>query len=130
MEDKVYVVWWNNGEPYEDNCQDIDIIFRTRKEAEKYLDDRFDRFATYSWDYKNQTRVPDHMWRAKLNKEPYICVKGFDKCEDCSIYEDWINAEEETETPCEEYDQVSMNYPDPYQNDVYAIREFTIGREY
>lgn len=37
--DKVYVVWYDNGEEYDDNYQDIDRIFSSYDDAEKYLDD-------------------------------------------------------------------------------------------
>lgn len=37
--DKVYVVWYDNGEDYDDNYQDIDRIFSNYDDAEKYLDD-------------------------------------------------------------------------------------------
>ena len=37
--DKVYVVWFDNGEEYGDNCQDIDTIFSCYDDAAKYLDD-------------------------------------------------------------------------------------------
>jgi hypothetical protein len=37
--DKVYVVWYDNGEEYDDNYQDIDRIFSSYDDAAKYLDD-------------------------------------------------------------------------------------------
>ena len=37
--DKVYVVWYDNGEDYDDNYQDIDRIFSSYDDAAKYLDD-------------------------------------------------------------------------------------------
>lgn len=37
--DKVYVVWYDNGEDYDDNFQDIDSIFSSYDDAVKYLDD-------------------------------------------------------------------------------------------
>lgn len=37
--DKVYVVWYDNGEDYDDNYQDIDTIFSSYYDAVKYLDD-------------------------------------------------------------------------------------------
>lgn len=39
VKDKVYVVWYDNGEDYDDNYQDIDRIFSNYDDAEKYLDD-------------------------------------------------------------------------------------------
>lgn len=39
VKDKVYVVWYDNGEEYEDNFQDIDRIFSSYDDAVKYLDD-------------------------------------------------------------------------------------------
>lgn len=36
--DKVYVVWYDNGEDYDDNYQDIDTIFSSYDDAVKYLD--------------------------------------------------------------------------------------------
>lgn len=35
--DKVYVVWYDNGEPYEDGFSDIDAIFKTVEEAKRYV---------------------------------------------------------------------------------------------
>lgn len=37
--DKVYVVWYDNGLEWDDNFQDIDRIFMSYDDAEKYLDD-------------------------------------------------------------------------------------------
>lgn len=37
--DRVYVVWFDNGEDYDDNYQDIDRIFSNYDDAVKYLDD-------------------------------------------------------------------------------------------
>lgn len=39
VKDKVYVVWYDNGEEYDDNYQDIDRIFSNYDDAVKYLDD-------------------------------------------------------------------------------------------
>ena len=39
VRDKVYVVWFNNGLEWDDNFQDIDRIFSSYEDAEKYLDD-------------------------------------------------------------------------------------------
>lgn len=39
VKDKVYVVWYDNGEEYDDNYQDIDRIFSNYDNAVKYLDD-------------------------------------------------------------------------------------------
>lgn len=39
VKDKVYVVWYDNGEEYDDNYQDIDRIFSSYDDAAKYLDD-------------------------------------------------------------------------------------------
>ena len=39
VKDKVYVVWYDNGEEYDDNYQDIDRIFSNYNDAVKYLDD-------------------------------------------------------------------------------------------
>lgn len=40
---KVYVVWFDNCEAWEDNVQYIEKIFATREAAEEWLDDCFDR---------------------------------------------------------------------------------------
>lgn len=39
VKDKVYVVWYDNGEEYDDNYQDIDTIFSSYDDAAKYLND-------------------------------------------------------------------------------------------
>lgn len=36
---RVYVVWYDNGEEYDDNYRDIDKIFYNYDDAVKYLDD-------------------------------------------------------------------------------------------
>lgn len=36
---KVYVVWYDNCEPWEDNFQDIEAIFETFQEAVDYIED-------------------------------------------------------------------------------------------
>lgn len=40
MGDYVYVVWYDNGEMWEDNCQDIEGIFSTQNKAESFLEEK------------------------------------------------------------------------------------------
>lgn len=37
---KVYVVWYDNGEAYEDNYQDIEAICSSYEKAVKFIEDR------------------------------------------------------------------------------------------
>ena len=37
---KVYVAWYDNGEAYEDNFQEIEAIFSSYENAVKFIEDR------------------------------------------------------------------------------------------
>ncbi len=102
---KAYVVWYNSGEPYEDNFQCIERIFSTREKAEAYLADleKFDGRTFKS----NEGFVSHVRWRQPEPK--HKCEKvieafdengesHFNTCFDCDKadcckleeeYEDW-----------------------------------------
>lgn len=130
---KVYVVWWDNGEPWEDNYQDIEVIFATREEAEEYLDARYDRYETKTYDTKLKKLVSCYMWEHHVSDEPYTCKDGRTECEGCPKYEEWFEAEEmdisyEEDVPCDEYYDMDDKYADMYGNETWAIHEFELGK--
>ena len=51
----VYVVWYDNGESWEDNFRCIEKIFSTREAAEKYLDDMCVRAKDNFWELEHYT---------------------------------------------------------------------------
>lgn len=131
-DNKVYVVWWNDGEAYEDNFQDIEAIFATREEAEKYLDANYDRHESTTWDYKLKRQIPCHRWETHVNDVPYTCKEGRTECDGCPLYEDWLeNGEKDIpydeDAPCREYEYVCANHKEPGDYNVWSIREFRLG---
>lgn len=75
----VYVVWYDDNEPYEDNYQRIDTIFSSWEEAENYLNKKglIKKENDWRWVYADGISV-------KV-KEPYWEHEG---CEDdyCPTY--------------------------------------------
>ena len=65
----VYVVWYDNMEPYEDNFSCIDAIFSSYEEAASFLDSDEARTKTVEvvWEYANgvNCRVRRTEWRYK-----------------------------------------------------------------
>ena len=67
VKDKVYVVWYDNGEEYDDNYQDIDRIFSNYNDAVKYLDD-----CSYIKQVENGYNGEYMEWRVPYDEEyPY-----------------------------------------------------------
>lgn len=130
---KVYVVWYDDGEAWEDNFQDIEAVFTTREEAEEYLDAHYDRYETTTWDYKLNKMVPCYMWETHTNDVPYTCKEGRTECDGCPIYEDWLEAEHkdvpyDEDVPCDEYSEVCFNHKDVGDYMTWKIREFELGK--
>ena len=93
----VYVVWFDNGESWEDNFRCIEKIFSTREAAEKYLDDGY-------------VRTKDNLWEP----EYYTCkIRGDNNCSLCDKYNAWIDSDYDVDAPCEEYDKLPDNYEHP-----------------
>lgn len=100
---KVYVVWWDNGEQWEDHWQNIDGIFLTREVAEKYLDENYERYMSKSYDSKSHKMIDVVKWKLKP-VEPKVCkTTGYEYCDDCDKYLDWLDNDCEPEDFCEEY---------------------------
>lgn len=120
---KVYVVWWNNGEEWEDNWQFIDKIFLTREAAEKYLGDigfiKEEHKAWKTYDWENH-KVLDTYIR---DKKEYVCKEGYTECDNCQKYLEWIDNDYEPEDFCDEYDNMPDGYPD-YTS--YEIQEWEV----
>lgn len=65
-----YVVWYDNMEPYDDHYIEIDAIFSSWEEAERYINDRYG-------DYKNfkRERVKDYIYPWGFSKTLIIsCI--------------------------------------------------------
>lgn len=79
---KVYVVWYDNGEPWGDNFSDIEAIFATREDAEKYLNK-----------YYVRDEISKSKWQHDKTIGDYTCRCGFKKCDGednlCPVYEKW-----------------------------------------
>lgn len=61
--DSVFLVWYDNGEPYEDNYRCVEKIFRSYKRAEKYLVEENDCRKDVSLGYT--------VWKPKKDVCPY-----------------------------------------------------------
>ena len=110
---KVYVVNYDNGEPYEDGFHCIDNIFSTYEEAEKYLID-MDTIKR-EWGFGKPT------W----SFPKYVCSMNNMDCEDCPKREQDVDengyryCEEEFERDTSEYD-----------NSFYTIEEYNLLTNY
>lgn len=84
---KAYIVWYDNGEEYEDNYQCIEKIFATREAAEEYLDEEYERFDCMlggtGW------KIPE-----------FVCSMGNIDCRKCPKYNEFMACE--TGFCCEE----------------------------
>lgn len=127
MIDKVYIAWFDNGEAYEDNWQNVEAVFATRVEAEAYLDSRYDRHEKKRWDYKLQAPVVDYVWETHVNNPPYVCKDGYVSCgSHCPKWEFWFEeSDDQDDLPCEEYGKVYHNIKKDYCT--WTIREFELG---
>lgn len=80
--DVLYVVWYDNGEPYEDNQQDVEAICDSFEKAEKFIKDRGyvkDHYDRELHSYEMQTYSPitvqeywneyEYMFIEKMRKE-------------------------------------------------------------
>ena len=74
---KVYLVWSDNGEPYEDGFSYIEKIFTTKEAAEKYLDDRHTR--------------KDIGRKTNWVNPKFVCSMGNIDCHDCPKQEQDID---------------------------------------
>lgn len=102
----IYIVWYDNGEAWEDHFRLIEKIFSTREAAEKYLDDRY-------------ARTKDNLWEP----EHYTCkIRGDNNCSLCEKYNAWIDLDYDTDAPCEEYDKL----PDDYEHPSWDIEEYEV----
>ena len=70
---KVYLVWWDNGEPWEDNSELVEAVFNNLDSAEKYLDDRHKRDELRGYNGEHQT------W----SDPKFVCSMNNMDCEDC-----------------------------------------------
>lgn len=107
---KVYVVDYDNGEPYEDNFHCINNIFTSREEAEKYLADK--GTVKREWTYHEPT------W----SFPEYICSMNNIDCQDCPKYKGkdenyWDYYD------CDEYDE---RWEREYDNSFYTIEEYDL----
>lgn len=128
LANKVYVVWYDNGEAWEDNYQNIEAIFATREEAEAYLDAEYKRYESSFFDYKLKKFVPCHKWEIRENGKPLTCKKGRTGCQGCPKYEEWFNNPGAKEDPCDEYFHMP-DYPMVVKDtQSWKIREYKLGK--
>lgn len=107
---KVYVVWYDNGEEYEDNYQDISKIFSTKEAAVKYLEDSGKQLKN-DW-YEEAWGLPE-----------FVCSMGDIYCYDCPLYDEKL--EEETGYCCVEKRERFDCYYCKYEQ--WTIREFELN---
>lgn len=70
---KVYLVWCDNGEMYEDSFSYVETVFNSKSAAEKYLDDRHERGELVGYKGERQT------W----SDPKFVCSMNNMNCEDC-----------------------------------------------
>ena len=122
---KVYLVWCDNGEAYEEHFEDVEAVFSSMAGAEKYLDEGYDREPYKMYDRNLRSFIDSTRWVAKKD---YACCEGYNKCDvNCPRYKAWIDDDEDYD---EDYDEETytcddyLNMPDPYSNtDWYYIEE-------
>ena len=119
MSDTVYLVWSDNGEPYEDNVQYVERVFSTLEKAEKYLTS------------ERKCRPVETQWRTVWEPEKSTCPGGktlFRDCpeEKCPFYEpefiDLENGEREF-LDCKHAKILDDNY---WNNAFFSIEEKTV----
>ena len=93
--DTVYLVEYDNGEPYEDNYHDIQLVFDTREDAEKYLDNRYVREKTNK--HTSDGVIENIIWRYPQSS----CSMNNIGCDKCPKYmrfdeesSEWVKCEE------------------------------------
>lgn len=120
----VYLVWYNNGEPYEDNYSYPVKIFYDKADAVKWLDERY-------------CKVRDNQWMI----ERHTCkITGSKTCDGCAKYDEWMNGldlwsdndepcedEDYDDEPCEEY-QYMVSYCE--ENESWSIEEMNMTIRY
>lgn len=110
---KVYLVEYDNGEPYEENFHYIKGVFKTQEAAEKYLDSKYERKHTKYWHVNSA--VDDIVW----GYPKFICSMNNIDCEDCPKCKDYENGWD----CCEEYDS---RLDSEYDNSYYIILKYDL----
>lgn len=110
---KVYLVEYDNCEPYEDNYHAIEHVFKTREDAEKYLDREYERRPTRRWSVNGF--VDDVEWVYPK----FVCSMNNMDCEDCPKCKDYENGWDD----CEEYD---ARMDSEYYNPSWSILEYNL----
>lgn len=112
---KVYLVWYDNGEAYEDHYYDVESVFSSMAGAEKYLDEKYAREAYRMYDGNLHGFVDSTKWVAKKD---YVCCEGYNECNSsCPRYNEWVNSDDDYEEetyPCEDYHRMPDSYDDNY----------------
>lgn len=102
---KVYLVEYDNGESYEDNYNNIEHVFKTRDDAEKYLDSEYERRPTKRWTANGF--VDDVEW----SYPKFVCSMNNMDCEDCPKCKDYEDGWDD----CDEYyERMNSQYENPY----------------
>lgn len=102
----IYVIWFDNGEDWEDHYRCIEKIFSTREAAENYLYDRY-------------VMTQDNLWEP----EHYTCkIRGDNNCSLCDKYNAWVDSDYDADAPCEEYNKL----PDDYEHPSWDIEEYGV----
>ena len=74
---KIYLVEYDNGKEYEDNDTYIESVFKTRDDAERYLDSKYERKYIKCW--PENSLINGVEWRCPK----FVCsMKNID-CEKC-----------------------------------------------
>lgn len=119
--EKVYLVWCDNGEPYEDNMSYPAKIFHSKDAAVKWLDESFDL-------------IKPNIWATRRHR----CeITGLTSCGDCDTYKKWVDDgidvgpevgdDDVCEFPCSEYENMSDEW---CESEYYYIEEMNMTIRY
>lgn len=103
---KVYLVWYDNGEAYEDSFSCVEAVFNSLDAAEKYLDDRHKRDWLRGYKGERQT------W----SDPKFICSMNNMDCDDCPK----SGLETDDYIDCDEYEE---RMDSEWDNDYWYIEE-------
>lgn len=106
---KIYIVDYDNGEPYEDNMHYVDNIFYSREAAEKYLEN--------NGLIKNENR-----FGATWSSPKYVCSMNNMNCKDCPKYK----GEDENGWDYYDCDEYDKRWEDEWDDSFYTIEEHNL----
>ena len=110
----VYLVWNDNGEPYDEGFRYVDSVFSSWDGAARYLDDNgLERREVRFYDSKSKMVVNNVEWVPSCNNR---CAMGLTQCKgfQCDKYKAWVDSNYDNINPCDDYEWLFDNYDRSY----------------